>query len=91
MPGKSDALITAIIPSYNVARYLPEFLGGLDEQVNGLEDVELVFVNDGSTDDTLSAIERWANGRDRVVVVDQQMRVSPTLGTWECPELPARG
>ncbi|WIE80442.1 CDP-glycerol glycerophosphotransferase family protein [Curtobacterium sp. MCSS17_016] len=91
MPGKSDALITAIIPSYNVARYLPEFLGGLDEQVNGLEDVELVFVNDGSTDDTLSAIERWANGRDRVVVVDQQnaglsnarnVGMSRASGTW---------
>jgi len=70
--SETSPLISAVIPCYNVGRYLPEFLASLDAQTSGLDDVELVFVNDGSPDDSLAVIERWAVGRDGVVVVDQE-------------------
>ena len=43
--------LTIIIPVYNVERYLG---GCLDSilSVNGIEDVEIILVDDGSTDDS---------------------------------------
>ncbi|WIE66327.1 CDP-glycerol glycerophosphotransferase family protein [Curtobacterium sp. MCLR17_036] len=71
MPRESRPTITAVIPCFSVARYLPEFFSSLDAQTAGLDGVELVFVNDGSLDDTLALVEAWAASRDNVIVVDQ--------------------
>lgn len=48
-----------VVPTYNVARYLPAFLQSLDDQVGGLADVELIFCDDGSTDNSGEIIEAW--------------------------------
>jgi len=71
LPRESRPIISAVIPCFTVARYLPEFLRSLDAQTDGLDGVELVFVNDGSLDDSLAIIEDWAAERDNVVVIDQ--------------------
>ncbi len=55
----SAGRISMVVPTYNVARYLPAFLQSLDEQVDGLADVELIFVNDGATDDSGEIISAW--------------------------------
>lgn len=65
-------LISAVIPTYNVARYLPEFLRSLETQTIGIEAIELVFVNDGSLDESPAIIRRWAAGRPNVVIIDQE-------------------
>lgn len=51
--------ISLVVPTYNVARYLPDFLDSLEAQAFDRGAVEVVFVNDGSLDDSAAIIERW--------------------------------
>ena len=44
--------ISVIIPCYNVSPYLARLLDSLTAQTIGIENLELIFVNDASTDDT---------------------------------------
>lgn len=68
----SAFLISVVIPTYNVARYLPDFLSSLERQTFDIAGVELVFVNDGSTDESPTMIDRWAVGREGHVRVVHQ-------------------
>ncbi len=43
-------LVSIIVPIYNVADYLAECLDSLERQT--LKDIEIVMVNDGSTDNS---------------------------------------
>ena len=52
-----SALVSVIIPSYNMAEYLS---ASLDSALNaGVEDVEVIVVDDGSTDETESVISQY--------------------------------
>lgn len=46
-----------IIPSFNRAGYLPKVLGQIAAQ--GINDVEVILVDDGSSDDTAAVLEQW--------------------------------
>ena len=48
-----------IVPVYNVAPFLPDFLTSLDEQIDAPA-YELIFVDDGSTDDSPAHLLRYA-------------------------------
>ena len=52
-----------VVPTYNVATYLPDFLTSLDDQSAGLDGVEVVFVDDGATDESAAIIEDWLGRR----------------------------
>jgi glycosyltransferase involved in cell wall biosynthesis len=60
---------SVVIPAYNVERYVAEALESVLAQT--YQDVEIVVVNDGSTDGTAGVIDRY---RDRVVYVEQANR-----------------
>ena len=63
---------TLISAVYNVGRYLPDFLGSLDSQTVDHSEVEVVLVNDGSTDASADIIAQWKATTDySVIVVDQ--------------------
>lgn len=51
-----------ILPVYNVERFLPECIGSLLNQRSMTlgQDYELIFVNDGSTDGSLTVLEKFA-------------------------------
>lgn len=49
-------ILTVIVPAYNLADRLPRCLAGLD----GVVGVEVVVVNDGSTDSTLAVAQEFA-------------------------------
>jgi len=66
MPRESEPvlpLITAVVPTYNVARYLPDFLRSIDAQTNDLSSVEFLFVIDGSPDESSDIIAAWIADR----------------------------
>ncbi|MGE0786333.1 MAG: CDP-glycerol glycerophosphotransferase family protein [Sandaracinaceae bacterium] len=51
---------TVISAVYNVERYLDRFLGSLTSQTVSFDDhIELILVDDGSTDGSAALIERW--------------------------------
>ncbi|HEX3611730.1 MAG TPA: glycosyltransferase [Sporichthyaceae bacterium] len=54
--------VSVVVPTYNVARWLPEFLGSLDAQAGRLAGYELIFVDDGSPDDSAQTIAAWISG-----------------------------
>ena len=57
--------------AYNVSAYLPEFIASIENQDGGLDDVEVIMVDDGSTDSTHALLEAWAARNPAVRVVTQ--------------------
>ncbi|MDR1015757.1 MAG: glycosyltransferase, partial [Coriobacteriales bacterium] len=61
---------SVIIPVYNAERYLEECLDGVLGQT--LRDIEVICVNDGSTDGSRSILARYARADSRVVLIDKE-------------------
>lgn len=53
------ALISVIIPCYNVEAYIDRCMESLVQQTIGVEKLELILVNDASTDGTLDKLQKW--------------------------------
>lgn len=62
--------LSIIIPVYNVEKYLPKCLGSILEQP--FKDLEVICVNDGSTDDSLDVLQKIKKNDDRVVIIDKK-------------------
>ena len=67
----NQPILSAIIPCYNLADFLPATIRSLRNLYNA-EDCEFIFINDGSTDNTLSIIQDFAKNDKRVIVIDQK-------------------
>ena len=61
--------VSIIIPVYNAEKYLERALSSLINQT--LSDIEIICVNDGSTDSSLEILERFSNRDGRIVVITQ--------------------
>ena len=57
--------ISVIIPTFNAALLIERTLRSITSQ-NGRHDVEIIIVDDCSTDDTLAVVEKPADGVLRV-------------------------
>jgi glycosyltransferase involved in cell wall biosynthesis len=67
--GRAD--ISVVVPAYNEAKVLPEFHRRLAGVLDSLGTAsEVVYVNDGSTDETLSVLQRLRASDKRVAIVD---------------------
>jgi len=62
--------VSVIVPVYNVEQYLPQCLLTIIHQT--LEDIEIILVNDGSTDCSLEICEKAAELDDRIIVLNQK-------------------
>ena len=58
-------LVSVIIPAFNVARYIEETLASVCQQT--YKNLEIIVINDGSTDRTLSALSRIIDSRLHVI------------------------
>lgn len=63
-------MISIIVPVYNVAPYLPQCLDSLVNQT--YRDLEIICVNDGSTDDSLAILEEYAKKDGRIRIINQR-------------------
>lgn len=61
-------LVSVIVPCYNAARFLRKCLKSIAKQTH--QNLEILLVNDGSTDDTLSIFQEFAAQDDRVRIVN---------------------
>lgn len=62
--------LSIIIPVYNVEKYLPKCLGSILEEP--FKDLEVICVNDGSTDGSLDVLQKIKKNDDRVVIIDKK-------------------
>jgi hypothetical protein len=53
-------LVSVIVPTYQRARYLPHLFAALGAQVYPADRLELIVVDNSSTDDTDAVVARWA-------------------------------
>ena len=59
--------ISIIIPCYNTAEYLPECLASINTQT--LKDIEIICIDDKSTDNTLDMLKSYAKKDKRIRVI----------------------
>ncbi len=64
--------ISVIIPVYNVEQYLRECLDSIIHQT--FKDIEIICVNDGSTDESLQILEEYRAKDPRITVISQTNR-----------------
>ena len=62
--------VSVIIPVYNVEKYLEKCLESLKNQ--SLTDIEFICINDGSTDNSLAILNRYAAKDKRFTVISQE-------------------
>lgn len=53
-------LLSIIIPNYNYGHFADRFFGSLSGQTLSLADVEILFVDDGSSDNSLEQARKWS-------------------------------
>ena len=63
-------VLSVIIPVYNVHKYLSYCLDSLYAQVDGT--VEVVLVNDGSTDESLNICRKYADACSNTIIIDKE-------------------
>lgn len=68
--------ISIIIPCYNVEKYVSRCINSLINQTIGLENLELIFVNDASTDRTLEILKEYESQfSDDILVIDLETNI----------------
>lgn len=63
-------IISVIIPVYNTEKYLSTCLDSVLQQT--FSDLEIILVNDGSTDNSLQIAQQFADQDDRIRVITQE-------------------
>lgn len=69
MGSNESPKISLLIPIYNVERYLPQCLDSAIGQT--LEDIEIICINDGSTDRSPDIIREYASRDSRIRIIDK--------------------
>ena len=62
--------LSVIVPSYNVSNYLEECIESIVQQE--ISSMEVLIINDGSTDNTLEIAYRLEQKYDQVKVINQK-------------------
>lgn len=69
MSVKNAPKMSVLVPIYNVEKFLRQCLDSLVNQT--LKDIEIICLNDGSTDNSLEIINEYAKDDARIVIVDK--------------------
>lgn len=64
-----DNLISIIVPIYNTEKYLVRCLDSLINQT--YKNIEILCINDGSTDNSLNILNEYATKDKRIIVINQ--------------------
>ncbi len=62
--------ISIIVPVYNVEEYLVKCLDSLINQT--LKDIEIICINDGSTDNSLDILKAYSKNDERIVLINKE-------------------
>lgn len=62
--------VSIIVPVYNVEKYLRKCIDSLINQT--LNDIEIICINDGSTDKSLKILKEYKNKDSRIILLNQE-------------------
>ena len=62
--------VSILVPVSNLEKYFRKCLDSLVNQT--LRDIEIICINDGSTDDSLNVLQEYASEHLNVIVIDQE-------------------
>ena len=62
--------ISVIVPAYNVEKYIEKCINSIIKQ--SYKNIEVIVVDDGSTDKTSKICDKIAKADNRIVVIHQQ-------------------
>ena len=62
--------VSIIIPVYNAEKYLEKCLNSVIKQT--LKDIEIICINDGSTDGSLNILQKYSEKDKRFIIIDQK-------------------
>ena len=62
--------ISVMVPIYNTSQYLEKCLKSIISQ--SLKEIEIICVNDGSTDNSLEILEKFAKEDERIIIVNKK-------------------
>lgn len=65
----SNAAISVIVPVYNVENYISHCIDSICNQT--ISNIEIIIVNDGSTDSSPRIIDHFARNDSRIIVINQ--------------------
>lgn len=68
--GATMIKVSIIVPIYNVEKYINKCLDSLTNQT--LKEIEIICINDGSTDNSLKLLENYKNKDSRIVLINQK-------------------
>lgn len=63
-------LVSIIVPIYNVEKYLETCIESIINQT--YKNLEIILVNDGSTDNSLTICKKYEKKDDRIIIIDKQ-------------------
>jgi glycosyltransferase involved in cell wall biosynthesis len=66
----NDYKVSVIVPVYNADKYLRQCLDSIINQT--FKNVEIICVNDGSTDSSLDILNEYAKKDERIIIVNQK-------------------
>ena len=69
MQAYENPKVTILVPCYNVEQFLPQCLDSLATQK--LKELQIICINDGSTDNTLSILQDYAAHDERFEIIDK--------------------
>lgn len=72
MKKTENPVVSVIVPVYNTETWLEECLDSIIRQT--LHEIEIICVNDGSTDRSLEILEAMADADDRIRIICQENR-----------------
>jgi len=65
-----DVKVSIIVPVFNAEPYLRECIDSLLSQT--ISEIEFIFIDDGSTDNSAATIESYQNLESRIILIQQQ-------------------
>lgn len=64
--------LSIIVPVYNVEKYVKQCIESIVCQIHHMSDVEIIIVNDGSTDDSMNIINSISTDNIKITIINQE-------------------